>query len=79
MNETTSVEHWATLLPRATLLVWDPGTALPVREIARLLRQSCPTWTCMELPGAGHMAPLTHPELINPLVASFLSAKGKNT
>ena len=75
MNETTSVEQWAMLLPRETLLLWDPGTALPVREIARLLRRFCPTWTCVELPGAGHMAPLTHPELINPLVAAFLAAQ----
>jgi pimeloyl-ACP methyl ester carboxylesterase len=28
----------------------------------------------MEVPGPGHMAPLTRPDLINPLVRSFLSA-----
>jgi pimeloyl-ACP methyl ester carboxylesterase len=74
MNEPTSVEQWATQLPRATLLVYDPGTALPVREIALILRRSCPAWTYKEVPGAGHMAPLTSPNLINPLVGSFLSA-----
>jgi pimeloyl-ACP methyl ester carboxylesterase len=74
MNETTSVEQWATLLPRDTLLVCDPGTILPIREIARLLRRACPAWTYMEVPGAGHMAPLTRPELVNPLIASFLAA-----
>ena len=45
MNETTSLEQWATLLPRATLLVYDPDTVLPIREIATLLRQACPWWT----------------------------------
>jgi pimeloyl-ACP methyl ester carboxylesterase len=74
MNETTSIEQWPILLPRETLLVCDPGTVLPTREIARLLRRSCPAWTYMEVPGAGHMAPLTHPELINPLVGSFLKS-----
>ena len=56
---------------RATLLVSDPGTVLPIREIAAILRLSCPGWTYREMPGAGHMAPLTRPDLINPLVGSF--------
>ncbi len=74
MNETTSAEQWDALLPRATLLVYDPGTVLPIRAIAQILRRSCPAWAYREVPGAGHMAPLTHPQLINPLVASFLAA-----
>jgi pimeloyl-ACP methyl ester carboxylesterase len=72
MNESTSVEQWAILLPRTTLLVYDPDTVLPLREIAKILRQVCPWWTYKEVPGVGHMAPLTRPDLINPLVASFL-------
>ena len=81
MNETTPVEQWAALLPRATLSVCDPATVLPIREIAALLRRSCPGWTYREVAGAGHMAPLTRPDLINPLVRSFLSdesARGRN-
>jgi pimeloyl-ACP methyl ester carboxylesterase len=74
MNETTSVEDWATLLPRSTLLVYDPCTVFPIRVIAEILRRSCPAWTYKEVPGAGHMAPLTRPDLINPLVGSFLGA-----
>jgi pimeloyl-ACP methyl ester carboxylesterase len=73
MNETTSIQQWAKLLPRDTLLVCDPGTVLPVREIALLLRRSCPAWSYVDVPGVGHMAPLTHPELINGLIASFLA------
>jgi pimeloyl-ACP methyl ester carboxylesterase len=72
MNETTPLEQWATLLPRDTLLVCDPRTVLPIREIAALLHRSNPGWIYREVPGAGHMAPITHPELINPLVGSFL-------
>jgi pimeloyl-ACP methyl ester carboxylesterase len=75
MNETTSVEQWASLLPRATLLVCDPLTVLAIREIAAILRGACPGWSYREVPGAGHMAPLTRPDLINPLVGSFLSEK----
>lgn len=74
MNETTSAEQWCMLLPRATLLVCDPDTILPIREIAAVLRRSCPGWAYTEVRGAGHMGPLTRPDLINPIVDSFLSA-----
>ena len=78
MNETTPMEQWAALLPGETLLVCDPRTVLPIREITTLLRCSCPGWAYKEAPGAGHMAPLTRPDLINPLVASFLGAPANN-
>jgi pimeloyl-ACP methyl ester carboxylesterase len=74
MNETTSVEQWSMLLPRATQLICDPATVLPIREIAAILRRACPAWTYREVPGGGHMAPFTRPDLINPLIGSFLSA-----
>jgi pimeloyl-ACP methyl ester carboxylesterase len=74
INESTSVEQWAARLPHATLAIYDPRTVLPVREIAAILRQSCSAWIYQELPGAGHMAPLTRPDVINPLVSSFLTA-----
>jgi pimeloyl-ACP methyl ester carboxylesterase len=73
-NETTSAEEWAALLPRKTLIVCDPETVLPIREIAALLRRSCPQWSYREVAGGGHMAPLVRPDLINPIVASFLDA-----
>jgi pimeloyl-ACP methyl ester carboxylesterase len=74
MNEATSADQWAVLLPRATLLVCDPGTVLPIRGITSILRKACPAWAYKEVPGAGHMAPLTRPDLINPIVSSFLGA-----
>ncbi len=74
MSETTTAEQWAALLPRDTMLVYDPVTVLPIREIAAILRQSCPRWIFRKVPGAGHMAPLTRPDVINPLIRSFLSA-----
>jgi pimeloyl-ACP methyl ester carboxylesterase len=72
MDETTPAEQWARLLPRSTLLVSDPNTVFPIREITAILRRSCPMWTYKEIAGGGHMAPLTRPDLINPLVRSFL-------
>ncbi|HKD21535.1 MAG TPA: alpha/beta hydrolase [Rhizomicrobium sp.] len=72
MHETTPVEQWARLLPRSTLLVSDPNTVLPIREITTILRRACPVWTYKEIAGGGHMAPLTRPDLVNPLVKAFL-------
>jgi hypothetical protein len=72
MDETTPVEQWARLLPCSTLLVSDPNTVLPIREIMAILRRSCPMWTYKEISGGGHMAPLTRPDLVNPLVKAFL-------
>ena len=78
MDDRTPVEEWAAVLPRATLLAFDPGGAPPTREIAAILRRSCPGWTFAEVWGAGHMAPLTRPDLINPLVCSFLESATEN-
>ena len=74
LAEATSVEQWGAQLPADTLAIYDPHTVLPVREIAAILRWSCRSWTYQEVPGTGHMAPLTHPEVINPLVGAFLRA-----
>ena len=71
MNETTPVEEWARRLPRETLVVADPNTVRPIRETMEVLRRSCPMWMYEDVSG-GHMAPLTRPDSINPLVASFL-------
>ena len=72
MNETLTATQWAELLPRATLLASDPNTVRPIREITTLLRQACPFWTYQEIPAGGHMAPLSRPDLVNPIVRSFL-------
>jgi pimeloyl-ACP methyl ester carboxylesterase len=78
MDDTTPVEEWAALLPPATLLVFDSAGVSPTREIAAILRRSCPGWTFAEVQGAGHMAPITRPDLINPLVCSFLESIAQN-
>jgi pimeloyl-ACP methyl ester carboxylesterase len=78
MDDTTRVEEWAAALPRATLVAFDPAGVSPTREIAAILRRSCPGWTFAEVRGAGHMAPLTRPDMINPLVCSFLESVAEN-
>ena len=72
LNETTSLAEWARLLPRSTLLISDPHTVRPIREIEELLRAAAPHWYHQHIAGGGHMAPLAAPELVNPLIAGFL-------
>jgi pimeloyl-ACP methyl ester carboxylesterase len=74
MDESTPIAQWARLLPRATLVVSDPNTVAPIRAINALLRRHCPHWTYREIAEGGHMAPLTRPDIINPIVRSFLTA-----
>ena len=74
MNETTTLAEWSENLPRTTLLISDPATVLPIREISTLLQSASPDWTYAPIPGAGHMALLTRPEFVNPIVGAFLNA-----
>jgi pimeloyl-ACP methyl ester carboxylesterase len=74
MDETIPAAEWAARLPRETLLVSDPETVLPIRELMTLLRAAAPGWAHRAVPGAGHMAPLTKPELVNPIVAEWLES-----
>ncbi|MDE1953306.1 MAG: alpha/beta hydrolase [Betaproteobacteria bacterium] len=73
MGEETTVEEWKEL-PARTLVVSDAATRLPIREIVAILAKACPHWTFHTIPEGGHMAPLTRPELINPVVRQFLDA-----
>jgi pimeloyl-ACP methyl ester carboxylesterase len=42
------------------------------REVTRLLTKTLPRVTAVEVEGAGHMAPVTHPDQVNALIADFL-------
>jgi pimeloyl-ACP methyl ester carboxylesterase len=73
MGETTTIDEWAAL-PATTLVVSDPGTRRPIREIVELLAEAAPHWAFRTITEGGHMAPLTRPDLINPIVREFLDA-----
>lgn len=73
MNEETTLEDWMTLTAD-TLVVSDAATRPPIREIVDLLAAACPHWTFRQIPYGGHMAPLTHPEIVNPIIRRFLEA-----
>lgn len=74
MDEKTPVEKWKAMTAR-TLLVSDKGTTpRPIREVVEIFAKACPHWSFRFIAEGGHMAPPTHPELINPIVREFLGA-----
>lgn len=73
MDECASIEDFQRL-EAPTLVVSDATTRRPIREIVEILKAACPHWSFHTLQQGGHMAPLTHPELVNPVVRRFLDA-----
>lgn len=73
MGELTTVAELKTLQMR-TMVVSDKATRLPIQEIVRIFATECPHWSFHTLAEGGHMAPLTHPELVNPIIRAFLDA-----
>jgi len=71
MNEETTVTE-SNCMTAKTLVVTAVDTRRPIREIVEILCRSCPNWSFAQLPEGGHMAPLTRPDLVNPIVRRFL-------
>jgi pimeloyl-ACP methyl ester carboxylesterase len=53
-------------------LVCAADTRAPTHAIVALLAKSYPHWQVHEVPFGGHMAPLTRPDLVNPLIADLI-------
>jgi pimeloyl-ACP methyl ester carboxylesterase len=55
-----------------TLLLTGTNSKESARAVARLLTAVLPQVRVEEIEGVGHMAPVTHPEWVNPLIERFL-------
>jgi hypothetical protein len=64
-------------MPAETTVVWARNTKRPMAEAVEVLREQAPHWRFCELAEGGHMFPLTRPDLVNPLIASFLQDEGE--
>jgi len=73
LDEPTTVAELAAIECR-TLVMSDPATRRPIRAIAEILAGACPGWTFHDIPAGGHMAPLTRPDLVDPVIRAFLDA-----
>jgi pimeloyl-ACP methyl ester carboxylesterase len=62
----------ATIVAR-TVVVSAADTKRPIAEIVEVLKQLVPDWHYETVAKGGHMAPLTRPDLINPIVTAWLA------
>ena len=72
MNEQTSIEDWYSYLPKNTTVLSCKKTINSISSIIQLLRSNMKTWNFIEYKEGGHMAPLTTPDIINPIIAKAL-------
>jgi pimeloyl-ACP methyl ester carboxylesterase len=56
-----------------TLLVRGTATTLAARMVVELLRDQLPQASLVEIEGAGHMSPVTHPAAVNSAIAQHLA------
>jgi pimeloyl-ACP methyl ester carboxylesterase len=72
-NEPTPLSAFAAVdVP--TLFLTGTKSKASARAVARLLTAVLPRVRVEEIEGVGHMAPLTHPDRVNPLIERFLEA-----
>jgi pimeloyl-ACP methyl ester carboxylesterase len=64
------------LLDLPTLYLVGSQSPAPARSVARLLTQALPDVTMAELEGAGHMAPVTHPGMVNEAIEAHIARIG---
>jgi len=71
LNETSTVDDLKKIAAR-TLVMHSAQASDPIRAIIDILRNSCPDWAVTRISDGGHMAPLTNPGTVNPLIRQFL-------
>ncbi len=77
LNEPTRLEDFGALAV-ATLVVQGARSPLPPRRICERLAAVLPRAQSITIEGAGHMAPLTHRDEVNALVAAHLESNSGN-
>ena len=73
INETTSLEEWRDVLPLNTHVLFSEQTVNSIRKIITIFEETMPNWTFHSYGGGTHMAPLTHPNIVNPIIYKILS------
>lgn len=73
MNENTPFPEWRNQLPGDTTVVSAKDTVRSIREIVELMEEHVPDWRFHQIERGGHMAPMTKPDAINPIVMRALA------
>ncbi len=72
MHEDTPFIEWSRVLPRDTTVISSADTVRTIKEIVRLMEGHFPDWTFDTVAQGGHMAIMSKPEEVNPIVAGAL-------
>ena len=73
MDETISVTEWKSTLPKVVYFKRSVQTVTSIIALAQLLQTHIPEWSCQVYSVAGHILPLTHPQIINPILSQILN------
>lgn len=68
----TTPEQWRERLPSRTVIISSPKPMDPSRAVMQVLADACSDWGYEHLSEGGHLAPITHPHVVNPVIARFL-------
>ena len=73
INETTSLEEWRDILPQNTHILFSEQTVNSIRKIVTIFEETMPNWIFHSYNEGTHMAPLTHPNIVNPIIHKILT------
>ena len=65
------ISEWRKFVGRM-LVLKGADTRRAISEIVELLQINLPDLEVLDIPNCGHMLPVSHPELVNPIIAEFL-------
>ena len=66
--------EWQRFLTRI-LVIKGSETKRPISEIVEILKLTFPSLKVSEVSGCGHMLPISHPHLVNPIIEEFLDRR----
>ena len=67
-----TTQHFNGIVAR-TMLLRGTQTRMVLRETSAVLARAFPLWEVHDIPEAGHMGPLTHSEVVNDYMKTFLA------
>lgn len=75
----TAVASAYARLPMPILFLSGALTCAPTACLARVVQSFMPTASRIEMPGLGHLGPMTHPDAVNALIALFLDSQQRDS
>lgn len=66
-------------LPMPILFLSGTLTRAPTARIARVVQNFMPGASRIEMPGLGHLGPITHPDAVNTLIGLFLDSQQRDS